>query len=100
VLAWGGGANTFSTAALYVGCAGTPVRTCHARRESTARSTTERLLGSRKSGPEISYIYTADDIDRIMRAAQQMPPKGFVAPLTLATLLGFWHQLACAFPRR
>lgn len=34
------------------------------------------------------YIYTADDIDRIMHSAAQMPVKGFIAPATLTTLLG------------
>jgi integrase len=34
------------------------------------------------------YIYTADEIDRIMHTAGQMPAKGFIAPATLTTLLG------------
>ena len=34
------------------------------------------------------HIYTADEIDRIMHTAGQMPAKGFIAPATLTTLLG------------
>jgi site-specific recombinase XerD len=34
------------------------------------------------------YIYSAEEIDWIMRTAGQMPAKGFIAPLTLSTLLG------------
>jgi integrase len=34
------------------------------------------------------HIYTAHDIDRIMRAARQMPTKGVIGPETLTTLLG------------
>jgi len=34
------------------------------------------------------HIYTADEIDRIMRAAAQMPAQGFIVPATLTTLLG------------
>ena len=34
------------------------------------------------------YIYTADEIERIMYGAHQMPREGIIAPLTLATLLG------------
>jgi len=45
-------------------------------------------VGHVKVARKSPYIYTADDIDRIMLAAHQMPPKGFIAPLTLATLLG------------
>jgi integrase len=45
-------------------------------------------VGHAKVVRKSPYIYTTDDIDRIMGAAQQMPPKGFIAPLTLATLLG------------
>jgi integrase len=36
----------------------------------------------------LPYIYTADEIDRIMCAARRMPAKGFIAPATLSTLLG------------
>ena len=34
------------------------------------------------------HIYTADEIDRILQAAGQMPANGFIAPATLTTLLG------------
>ena len=34
------------------------------------------------------YIYTADEIERILCVAHQMPQEGIIAPLTLATLLG------------
>jgi len=40
-------------------------------------------VGHAKVVRKSPYIYTADDIDRIMGAAQQIPPKGFIAPLTL-----------------
>jgi integrase len=45
-------------------------------------------VGRAKVARRLPYIYTADDIDRIMRAAHQMPTKGFIGPGTLATLLG------------
>lgn len=34
------------------------------------------------------YIYSADDIDLIMSTARQVPPRSFILPETLTTLLG------------
>lgn len=45
-------------------------------------------VGHAKISRKPPYIYTDDDIDRIMRAARQVPAKGFIAPATLTTLLG------------
>lgn len=44
-------------------------------------------FGRAKVARQSPYIYTADEIERIMRAAQT-PQRGIIAPLTLATLLG------------
>jgi len=54
------------------------------RHEIPPRDCVGRATAARKS----PHIYTVDEVDRIMRAAHQMPPKGFIAPLTLVTLLG------------
>jgi len=45
-------------------------------------------VGHAKVARRAPYIYTADEIDRVMRTAGQMPAKGFIAPATLTTLLG------------
>jgi integrase len=45
-------------------------------------------VGHAKIARKTPYIYTSEDIFRIMRTASQMPAKGFLAPATLATLLG------------
>ncbi len=45
-------------------------------------------VGHAKAARRRPYIYTADDIDRIVRAARQMPTKDFIGPETLTTLLG------------
>jgi integrase len=45
-------------------------------------------VGRAKVARRLPYIYTADDIDRIMRSSRQMPTKGFIGPKTLTTLLG------------
>jgi integrase len=45
-------------------------------------------VGHAKIARKTPYIYTSEDIDRIMRTAGQMPAKGFIAPATLTTLLG------------
>lgn len=45
-------------------------------------------VGHAKVARRVPYIYTADDIERLMRAARQMPAKGFIGPATLTTLLG------------
>ena len=45
-------------------------------------------VGHTKTVRKRPYIYTADDIDRTLRAARQMPAKGFIGPETLTTLLG------------
>ena len=45
-------------------------------------------VGHAKVARRLPYIYTAEEIDRIMRAAYQMPTKGFIGPATLTTLLG------------
>lgn len=45
-------------------------------------------VGHAKIARRSPYIYTADDINRIMHTAGQMPAKGFIAPATLTTLLG------------
>ena len=34
------------------------------------------------------YIYTSDDIDRLMQSARQMPTTGWITPETLTTLVG------------
>jgi len=43
-------------------------------------------VGHAKVARRLPYIYTAEEIDRIMRAAGQMPTKGFIGPATLTTL--------------
>jgi len=45
-------------------------------------------VGHAKTARRPPHIYTADEIDRIMRAAAQMPAQGFITPTTLTTLLG------------
>jgi len=45
-------------------------------------------VGHAKIARRAPYIYPADEIDRIMRTAGQMPAKGFIAPATLTALLG------------
>jgi integrase len=45
-------------------------------------------VGHAKNARKPPYIYNADEVDRIMRTAGQMPAKGFIAPATLTTLLG------------
>lgn len=45
-------------------------------------------VGHAKIARRPPYIYAADEIDRIMCAAGQMPAQGFIAPATLTTLLG------------
>jgi integrase len=45
-------------------------------------------LGHAKQERKAPYIYTAEEIERLMEAAGQMPAKGFIAPATLTTLLG------------
>lgn len=45
-------------------------------------------VGHAKVARKPPYIYTANEIDSIMRIAGQMPEKGFIAPATLVTLLG------------
>lgn len=45
-------------------------------------------VGHAKIARRPPYIYTADEIDRIMHAAGEMPANGFIAPATLTTLLG------------
>ena len=47
-----------------------------------------RLAGGDVIARSPPHIYTAHDIARIMRAARQMPTKGFIGPETLTTLLG------------
>ena len=44
--------------------------------------------GHAKVARKPPYIYTADDIERLMRSAGQMPTTGWIAPGTFATLLG------------
>ena len=57
--------------------------------EKPAHEVPARLRGPCQDGPATaSYIYIADEIDRIMHTAGQMPAKGFIAPATLTTLLG------------
>jgi integrase len=45
-------------------------------------------VGHAKIARKSPYIYSADEIDRIMHTAGQMPAKGFIAPATLTTMLG------------
>jgi integrase len=45
-------------------------------------------VGHAKIARRSPYIYSAEEIDRIMCTAGQMPAKGFIAPATLTTLLG------------
>lgn len=45
-------------------------------------------VGHAKIARRSPYIYTVDDIDRLMYTAGQMPAKGFIAPATLTTSLG------------
>jgi integrase len=45
-------------------------------------------VGHAKIARKPPYIYSSDEIDRIMRTAGQMPAKGFISPATLATMLG------------
>jgi integrase len=45
-------------------------------------------LGCSKAGRRSPYIYTPDEIARLMAAAAGLPPEGAVAPLTYVTLFG------------
>lgn len=44
--------------------------------------------GHAKVARRLPYIYTAEEIDRLMRSARQLPTAGWIAPETFATLLG------------
>jgi len=46
------------------------------------------VLGSDRFHRRIPYIYSQDDIRRLMAAAASLPPAGTIRPLTYATLFG------------
>lgn len=54
------------------------------RHEAPAADAVGRAARERR----VPYIYTADEIARLMRAASRMPPQGSIAPLMYATLFG------------
>jgi integrase len=54
------------------------------RHEAPAADAVGRATRERR----VPYIYTADEIGRLMRAASLMPPRGSIAPLMYATLFG------------
>jgi integrase len=62
----------------------------HAMRAEDARHEVppRECEGHAKAVRKPPYIYTTDDIDRIMQSARQMPTSGRIATETLATLMG------------